>query len=80
MGHLEGNFTPVLYIWDARFLKVNVAALTLLFCLHFLLSDTTTMLLERFYIKLEFFQIYCFVLRDFITSLFESVHGGYCGI
>ena len=23
MGHLEGNFTPVLYIWDARFLKVN---------------------------------------------------------
>ena len=22
MGHLEGNFTPVLYI-DARFLKVN---------------------------------------------------------
>ena len=24
MGHLEGNFTPVQYIWDARFLKVNV--------------------------------------------------------
>ena len=23
MGHLEGNFTPVLYIWDAWFLKVN---------------------------------------------------------
>ena len=23
MGHLEGNFTPVLYIQDARFLKVK---------------------------------------------------------
>ena len=23
MGHLEGNFTPVLYTGDARFLKVN---------------------------------------------------------
>ena len=25
MGHLEGNFTPVLYIQDARFLKVKGA-------------------------------------------------------
>jgi hypothetical protein len=24
MGHLEGNFTPVLYMWDARFLKVDM--------------------------------------------------------
>ena len=24
MGHLEGNFTPS-YIWDARFLKVNIS-------------------------------------------------------
>ena len=23
MGHLEGNFTPVQYIWDARVLKVK---------------------------------------------------------
>ena len=28
MGHLEGNFTPVLYIWDARFLKVNIILCT----------------------------------------------------
>ena len=25
MGHVEGNFTPVQYIWDARFLKVNIS-------------------------------------------------------
>ena len=25
MGHLEGNFTPS-YIWDARFLKVNLVS------------------------------------------------------
>ena len=24
MGHLEGNFTPVLYILDPRFLKVKM--------------------------------------------------------
>ena len=24
MEHLEGNFTPVLYIQDARFLKLNM--------------------------------------------------------
>ena len=27
MGHVEGNFTPVQYIWDARFLKVKEEAL-----------------------------------------------------
>ena len=29
MGNLEGNFTPVLYMWDARFLKANIKAVGL---------------------------------------------------
>ena len=38
MGHLEGNFTPVLYIWDARFPKVNYgpSRISCVFTLDFL--------------------------------------------